>query len=569
MQEVECGLCGRRFLSGASDGAACPSCGFAAAVPVVAAEAPAPSIDVAEAAVIPEAVTAEASGASEEAVVAAPEAEGPAVDTAQAVADTAASAPMADSVPADVSIVRHYQPDAMSEAVPAAMTPPQPESLPDEAPAPPDTTFAAMESAPPPAAEPDLGATQESTPPMEMAEPVAPVIAQEPPPVEAAMPPSQPDQPAYTPFPEASAMPAGFAANQAPPPSTIPPNPYQPVQAPGAVFGYPPQPPVGYPPAPQPFPQQPPSQSPMGYPPAPVNPAMPYGYAPQAMQPGITTPMAPGQQPPFAAPYGAPGGPPTYPGMMMTPPQPPEKRRNNTLIGLIAGVVALALVLGFVGVLAFKGGSHGGVSASATPTATPSAAQILAKVQAFNYTDASFTMSLNFTDQGQTITGTGSGKITKNPSRADIQFAFPITSQGTTYNVQIEVIVDGNTTYTMISGIPGVATDGKWVESATSANSGLTPFDPSQVTNLGGGLSNATLVGSETLDGVAVWHLKGTDTSSSGGSVDIYVRQDDYQPVKADFTETGAIGGSLSVVFTGFNTGITISTPPANQVTQG
>lgn len=474
-------------------------------------------------------------------------------------------APVADlsETPTDVADAQPYQPEAMSEAEPETITS-EPAVSPDEAPTLPGETFAAMASAPQVEAEPDQAATHYATPEPQHDEPaevVAPIIAQEPVvsplPFEAAEPPTQPEESASAPLQAEPAEQTAPSWQQTQPSWLGEPNPNQ-----GAPVE---------PPTPQPVPEQPVFQSAAGFPPSPANPpSTPYGYAPPATPMDATQPMASGQQPMFAAPYGGPGGPPTYPGMMV-PPQPPEKQRGGRLVGLIAGVVALALVLGFAGVLAFNGGllGHNSPKPVPTATATPSAAQIMAKVQAFTYTDASFTMTLNFTDQGQTITGTGSGKITKDPSRADMQFAFPITAGGSTYNVQIEVIVDGSTTYTMISGVPGLATNGKWVQSSTSAGAGLTPFDPSQVTNLGGSLPNATLVGPETLNGVPVWHLKGTDSTSSSSSLDFYVRQDNYQPVKADFTETGATSGSLSIVFTGFNTGITIATPPADQVTQG
>ncbi|MGH2484783.1 MAG: hypothetical protein ACRDHE_02100, partial [Ktedonobacterales bacterium] len=143
--------------------------------------------------------------------------------------------------------------------------------------------------------------------------------------------------------------------------------PYAPVQAPGAPYGYPPQP--GQPQPPAGYPPQPPA----GYPP-PLAPTVPYGYPPQGMQAMQAPPsvppqqMGPGAQPPHGSPYGAPGGPmPTYPGMTMPPP-PPEKRRNSTLIAVIAGVVLLAIVFGVIGVLALKGSPH--ANATATPTAT-------------------------------------------------------------------------------------------------------------------------------------------------------------------------------------------------------
>lgn len=225
-----------------------------------------------------------------------------------------------------------------------------------------------------------------------------------------------------------------------------------------------------------------------------------------------------------------------------------------------------------MGVLALSACGIGG-SGKASPTATPSAAQIVAKVKALQFKDATFTMTLNFTTSGQTINGTGSGKITKSPDRSDIQFAFPLSVAGSSFNVQLEEITDGTTTYTKIDStpaIPGFSTNGMWTKGSTSSSS-TNPFgSTSQFGDFTNTLTNATLVGTDSVNGVAVYHLKGTDTSSSsGGTVDVYVRKDNYQPVKADFTETGSTPGTFSLVFTGWNTGASIALPPADQVTSG
>lgn len=224
-----------------------------------------------------------------------------------------------------------------------------------------------------------------------------------------------------------------------------------------------------------------------------------------------------------------------------------------------------------MGVLALSACGIGG-GGKATPTATPNTAQIVAKVKALQFKDATFTMTANFTTSGQSINGTGSGKITKSPDRSDIQFTFPLTVAGASYNVQIEAITDGSTTYTKIDStpeIPGFSTNGIWTKDTTGSGTGNLFGNTSQFGDFSGIASNATLVGTDTVNGVAVYHLKGTDSSTSGGTVDMYVRKDNYQPVKADFTETGDTAGTFSLVFTGWNTGISISTPSPDQVSSG
>ncbi|HKV83176.1 MAG TPA: hypothetical protein VJN88_01375 [Ktedonobacterales bacterium] len=227
---------------------------------------------------------------------------------------------------------------------------------------------------------------------------------------------------------------------------------------------------------------------------------------------------------------------------------------------LVVGVLALAAC-----------GTGSGAGAKTTPTATPGAAQIVAHIKNLQFKDATFTMTFNFTTQGQTVSGSGGGKFTKNPDRSDIQLAFPLTVSGSTYNLQYEVITDGTTSYTMITSnpdIPGVSTGGMWTKGTTDSSSSSSPFgNTSQFGDFATGLGSPTLVGTETVNGVATYHLKGTDTSTAGSSIDLYVRTDNYQPVKADFTETGSSSGNFTLVFTGFNSGISIATPPASQVT--
>src|SRR5690348_10302781 len=100
VQQFECGLCGRRFMSEAQS-PACPSCGVAAAVPVAPAQAPEPasapapaaavemaSAETASAALVMESITSDASGASEETTVVAQSTDAQFVET-----ETQAAAP--------------------------------------------------------------------------------------------------------------------------------------------------------------------------------------------------------------------------------------------------------------------------------------------------------------------------------------------------------------------------------------------------------------------------------------------------------------------------------------------
>jgi hypothetical protein len=118
-------------------------------------------------------------------------------------------------------------------------------------------------------------------------------------------------------------------------------------------------------------------------------------------------------------------------------------------------------------------------------------------------------------------------------------------------------------------------------------------------------LKNAKLIGSETVNGVAVWHLRATEdieqsapglgaisARTTAGSVglnattDYYFRKDNYRPVKVVISGTDTLSGSGTpsasgagadagvgtmmmngeMDFTSFNTGISISLPPPSEV---
>lgn len=240
----------------------------------------------------------------------------------------------------------------------------------------------------------------------------------------------------------------------------------------------------------------------------------------------------------------------------------------------------------FLGMFALAGCGVSGVGGA---TATPDAATILQRAQAASgqIRDATFTMKLDTSSLGTPFSGTGNGKVTTSPKRADIAFNFTVSGQ----QVNLEIITDAATStgYLKFSGlsVPGFPAD-KWkqVPLGTAANLGA---DPSQFTDFGK-LKNPTLVGVEQLNGTAVYHLKATlnasdlgtatagtptgsavATAAAGNSFtyDLYFRQDNYQPVRIAFQSSGAAAVSAQVDFTAINSGATIDLPPADQVVGG
>lgn len=202
--------------------------------------------------------------------------------------------------------------------------------------------------------------------------------------------------------------------------------------------------------------------------------------------------------------------------------------------------------------------------AATKPTPTPDAATILANSQKVKYTDIEFTMTITGTSSGTSVSGNGSGTVTTTPNRADI--TLDLTASGT--ELSFETIVDSvtSTTYVKFTGtsIPGIPV-GKWIKESGSSSS-VSPIDPSIFSNVGK-LSNPTLVGSETVDGIAVWHLKGQETSGADtANADVYVRKDNNQIYQAVIHTTGTSTTDVTIKFTGVNTGKTVDLPPADQV---
>ena len=133
---------------------------------------------------------------------------------------------------------------------------------------------------------------------------------------------------------------------------------------------------------------------------------------------------------------------------------------------------ALAVAAGLLGVMALAA-CNTPLAGAPTGGQTPNAAAVLQQAATANYQDVTFALNFSATASGETITGTGTRAVTKNPERAQITIAFPLTLLGQTENLTVDVITDAatNTTYTRIGGIAGVPAT--WTKSDTSAASSV------------------------------------------------------------------------------------------------
>jgi hypothetical protein len=240
----------------------------------------------------------------------------------------------------------------------------------------------------------------------------------------------------------------------------------------------------------------------------------------------------------------------------------------------VGRLVACVLgVVGWFGVMLLIGCTAPGVAVSGA-SSPPSAQTILHKVQQAQFKDATFSLSFTGSFSGTSGTGTGTGKITKHPERSDISLTVPVEGQPVTLEVITDVATSSEYSKITNSPIPGFGD--QWIQSPLGSSSTSSSLvDTSQITSYLNGLTNVRLVGSETIDGTAEWHIKGTTTQSTAtqsgesGTTDLYVTKDTYLPKKVVETVTGSAAGTFTLLFTAYDTGITINLPPADQVQSG
>jgi len=187
-------------------------------------------------------------------------------------------------------------------------------------------------------------------------------------------------------------------------------------------------------------------------------------------------------------------------------------------------------------------------AACGVPTpAAPTAKDVLAKPQQSDLKDAHFTVTGKITDNGATVELVGDGALAYKPKLAG-RFKFTTNVGGQPVTIQ-EISLDG-TNYGLTPASP------KWV--ATPSTSGI---DPSAFV----GASEQKYVGEENLPQGRAWHATAKD--KDGNAFDAYIREKDGYPIKYVETQTG--GQNITLIFDKYNTGETITAPPADQVQQG
>lgn len=182
-------------------------------------------------------------------------------------------------------------------------------------------------------------------------------------------------------------------------------------------------------------------------------------------------------------------------------------------------------------------------SSGNAPTGPPSAQDILNKPNQANVKDAHFTLVAHLKTGGISFDATGDGIIVIKPTQAS-KFTMEITVSS--QNLKFEEIIVGAREYDQSADNP------RWtVKPATTSNPGAFKG------------TNAVYLGEATLRDGKAWHVKATD--ENGNPFEACVRERDGYPLKYASTSQGT---TFTASFDRFNTGETVTAPPASDVQQ-
>jgi hypothetical protein len=180
----------------------------------------------------------------------------------------------------------------------------------------------------------------------------------------------------------------------------------------------------------------------------------------------------------------------------------------------------------------------GPANAAAKP---PTASEILNKPDQANVKDAHFTLVAHIVSAGVAFDATGDGVIVTKPAQAS-KFTMAATIAG--QSLKFEEIIIGGKEYDLAPDNP------RWtVKASTSANPGS--FKGTE----------AAYLGEDPLPLGKAWHVKAKD--ASGSPFEAWVRESDGYPLKYASTTQGS---TFTATFDHFNTGQTVTAPPASDV---
>jgi outer membrane lipoprotein-sorting protein len=179
-------------------------------------------------------------------------------------------------------------------------------------------------------------------------------------------------------------------------------------------------------------------------------------------------------------------------------------------------------------------------TAGATP---PTAQEILNKPYTATVKDAHFTLAAHVVTSSTTFDATGDGWLVVKPQQA-MRFTMLTTASG--QPLKFETIIIGGKEYALSPDNP------RWVVTSSTSSS-----NPSSLFKGTG----ATLLGEDTLSQGKAWHVKAKD--ANGNPFEAWVREADGYPLKYASTMQGS---TFTATFDRFNTGQTVSAPPASDI---
>ena len=180
----------------------------------------------------------------------------------------------------------------------------------------------------------------------------------------------------------------------------------------------------------------------------------------------------------------------------------------------------------------------------AGPAKPPTAQEILAKPDTANVKDGHFTLVAHIVSSGVTFDATGDGIIVVKPQQAS-RFTMQTTIAG--QSLKFEEIIIGGKEYDLSPDNP------RWTVKPSTNSSNPSSFKG----------TDAVYLGEETLSQGKAWHVKAKD--DSGNPFEAWVRESDGYPLKYASTMQGS---TFTATFNRFNTGQTVSAPPASDIQQ-
>jgi hypothetical protein len=176
------------------------------------------------------------------------------------------------------------------------------------------------------------------------------------------------------------------------------------------------------------------------------------------------------------------------------------------------------------------------------PAKPPTAQEILAKPESANVKDGHFTLVAHIATGGVSFDATGDGIIVIKPQQAS-RFTMQTTIAG--QPLKFEAIIIGGKEYDLTPDNP------RWTVKPSTNSSNPSSFKG----------TDATYLGEETLALGKAWHVKARD--DSGNPFEAWIRETDGYPLKYASTMEGS---AFTATFDRFNTGQTVSAPPASDI---